>query len=87
MPLYDYKCEECDKIQEHYKKIADSTHKCECGGIQNRTLTTQFYAQSDIEPYLDPHIGKEPMWIKSRQHRREVMKSQKVYELVGKGWI
>lgn len=87
MPLYDYECKTCKNVEEHYAKISEITRECGCGGEMKRLITTNFSAVSDLEPYLDPHIGKEPVWITSRKHRQQVMKREGVYELVGKGWI
>jgi len=87
VPLYDFQCKKCTKVEEHIAKLEDRERLCDCGSPMERLITSRYYAQSDLEPYLDPHIGKEPIWIKSRKHRRQVMKEQGVYEMVGKGWI
>lgn len=87
MPLYDFECKECGKITEKYAKMEEITGFCDCGGEQKRLITTSSYAIGDLEPYLDHHIGREPVWIKSKQHRKEVMKKEKTGEAYGKGWI
>ena len=89
MPLYDFRCDskKCGKVVESYAKMDETTKKCDCGAQMTRLITTRFTPISDLEPYLDPHIGKEPRWIKSRQHREKVMREEGVYEASGKGWV
>ena len=45
-----------------------------------------YYVIGDIEPYLDENIGQEPTWVKSKQHRKKLMKEFGVEEKYGKGW-
>lgn len=87
MPLYDFQCKECSKVVEKYAKIEEETQECDCGGEMKRLITTSFSAHGDIDPYLDENIGREPVWIKSKKHRRQVMKREGVYESYGKRWI
>jgi putative FmdB family regulatory protein len=90
MPIYDFKCQKCDQVSEYYAKISETERACEepgCHGEMKRLITTNVSVAGDIQPYLDPHIGSKPVYIKSKQHRREVMRKEGVYESYGKGWI
>lgn len=38
MPIYDYKCEKCEKVQEHLVKNSEVTPPCKhCGAINQLT--------------------------------------------------
>jgi putative FmdB family regulatory protein len=88
MPIYDYKCAACGDIKERYAKVSQTALPCpSCGAETQRLLTTRYSVHADLEPYWDPHIGREPVYIKSKQHRREVMKREGTSEIVGKGWV
>lgn len=88
MPIYDYKCQECGRVHEHYAKIDQAVMPCdECAGIAKRMITARYSVIPDLQPYWDPHIGKEPVYITSKKHREQVMRREGVAELVGKGWI
>lgn len=87
MPIYDYQCNKTSEIVEKIAGYDDTELPCQCGGKLIRQLSTNYVAQSDLKPYLDENIGSEPRWIKSRQHRKQVMKQEKVYEAYGRGWV
>lgn len=73
MPIYDFECR-CGKVSEHYAKIDEKELPCECGKMMKRLITTRYNVHPDFEPYLDEHIGTEPVWVKSKQHRKQLMK-------------
>ena len=85
MPLYDYECE-CGKITERFGKINETNILCECGKQANRIISRPSVI-CDLEPYLEENICDKPIWIKSKKHRKQLMKENGVAELVGKGWI
>ncbi len=66
-------------------KIADFK-ETECCGNKMR----QRYGHNvigDVQPYLDPNLGDKPVWVQSKQHRKELMKKASVIENYGKGWV
>ena len=40
MPLYRYKCPDCDHTEELLQKLEDEGAECKCGGAMDRALTT-----------------------------------------------
>jgi len=80
MPRYDFSCSGCGKMLELYAAIEEREKICECGTIMKRLITTRYYAQGDMAPYFDEHIGDKPMWVTSRRHRRELLKKYRLYE-------
>lgn len=82
MILYEYKCLKCDNIMEALRKIEerDNGPICKCGGETKKIISKQ-HVHSDFEPYLDENIGSEPTWVKSKQHRKELMKKNGVRDL------
>ena len=87
MPIYDFKCDITGEVVEKIAGYDDKKIPCKCGGTLNRQISTSYFAQSDMKPYLDEHIGTTPIWIKGKKHRKQVMKEQGVYEAYGKGWL
>ena len=79
MPLYEYQCEDCKEITEEFKKVAECLvcPTCKCGG-NTAKIISKANVHPDFEPYLDENIGDEPTWIKSKQHRKQVMKENGV---------
>jgi putative FmdB family regulatory protein len=47
MPLYEYRCEACDKIFEAYKRLSDGTKEVcpACGGNSSRVGISLFSAR------------------------------------------
>ena len=87
MPIYDYKCNVTGQVVEKIAGVDDEKLTCQCGGKLERQFTIHYTAISDMKPYLDEHIGDQPIWIKSRKHRQQVMKETGVYEAYGRGWV
>jgi len=87
VPIYSYKCEDCETIVDEYRSIRDRDNcpTCECGGSTKKIITS-YFAHGDIEPYLDPNISDKPTWVKSKKHRRQLMEENGVIESYGKGW-
>ena len=84
MPLYSYECVACKVTTDEFRSVAhrNDCPKCECGG-ETVKIIAAYAAHSDLEPYYDWNLDAP---IKSRQHRREVMKERGVSEKFGKGW-
>jgi len=84
MPLYDYHCVKCDARAEEFRSVENRNKapKCECGAQMRKALSVS-NPIGDVEPYYDDNLQTG---IRSKQHRREVMRKQGVYEKYGKGW-
>ena len=49
MPVYDFKCSACNKIEEHYVPLASSpTPKCKCGRNCELTKVESFSKSKPI---------------------------------------
>ena len=82
MPLYDYSCTKCGKVSDIIASVVDTELPCpKCEGIMTRLFSFRVNIQPDLEPYVDEHMGHEPVYVKSKQHRRELMKERKLVEL------
>jgi hypothetical protein len=83
MPVYPFECL-CGESREVWRKIKqrDDAEWCRCGVAMRRTIARP-NVNPDYEPYLDEHLT--PMfssapgtWVKSRSHRKELMKNRGV---------
>lgn len=83
MPLYTYTC--CDKHQDEFRSVVNRNRgpKCPTCGKKMQKVISRYSAIGDMEPYYDDNLST---YIKSRQHRSQVMRDQGVYEKIGKGW-
>lgn len=83
--IYVYLCETCGGTRDEFRKVADRNNPvmCDlCSVLMVRQMGGHNVAP-DIEPYYDDNLQ---IGIKSRQHRKQVMREQGVYESYGKGW-
>lgn len=49
MPIYDFKCEKCGDVQEHYVKTINSCpEKCSCGKSKKLTKMETFTSSKPI---------------------------------------
>lgn len=85
MPLYDFTCEKCQKTEEFFMKIADYKRPICCEQEMKRIYS--YSVVKDLEPYLDENLGVEPTYVKSKKHRKELMRERGVQEKFGKGWV
>ena len=83
-PLYDLRCgcglEEIDVLLG-----INEEHKCKCGETMRRVLGN-YAVIRDLKPYLDENLTSKPVLVKSKKHRKELMREYGVSEKVGKGW-
>lgn len=85
MPLYDYACQRCGRIEERIAGFDEQIIPCPCGC----TMTRQFHGNFGINMgvgaygYYDETLQT---YINSNKHKREVMREQGVSERFGKGW-
>lgn len=50
----------------------------------------QVYSHSvvpDLEPYVDENLSEQPVYVKSKKHKQELMRKAGVAERFGKGWF
>jgi putative FmdB family regulatory protein len=81
MPLYEFECGTCRNRREEYRPVDlhDKPAVCEkCNHRMKRRY--DFTVIPDMVPYLDPNIGANPTWVKSKAHRRQLMKQNGVSE-------
>lgn len=85
MPLYTYLCPDCKQEMDEFRSIEKRNEcpKCECGG-QTQKIISHYAAHGDLEPYYDDNLESH---VRSRQHRKELMKEKGVSEKYGKGWM
>jgi putative FmdB family regulatory protein len=84
MPIYDYQCTNgCGTIADVFAKMDDKVITCpHCGADCKRLIAVQQAVHGDME-YYDDNLET---YIKSRKHRKQVMREKGVSERYGKGW-
>lgn len=86
MPIFDINCPNCGQINDIWAKIDDMHPACpQCGHATVR-LISPVRLQLDIEPYFDENLAdarKCPngQWVKSRQHKRQLLKDMDLAEV------
>tara|TARA_R100000049_G_C1879387_1_gene36278 strand:- start:231 stop:488 length:258 start_codon:yes stop_codon:yes gene_type:complete len=84
MPNYDYKCPNCGNEVEMFLHMSELNLPVNCGKCNGAEMKRQIgpaNIREDYKPYLDENMTHEPIYVKSRQHRRELMKQHKLVEL------
>lgn len=81
--IYVYECA-CGKTKEEFRKVDDRNDPvaCDCGKPMERVIGGHSVIP-DMAPYYDDNLQT---YIRSRQHRKDVMRQQGVYESYGKNW-
>lgn len=68
MPLYDYRCPSCGKVEEHFASVEERVVICTaCGGSAIRQLSAPAFCPP-MAPYKSPVTGQ---WIDGTKARRE----------------
>ena len=85
MPIYEYRCQTCEEITEGFNSVADRDNAppCDSCGKETRKIISLYRVHGDFEEYYDDNLETH---IKSKQHRKKVMKEKDVVEMYGKGW-
>jgi len=85
MPIYEYRCPGCHELTEAYRRVSERNDApaCRaCGGATNKIISAG-RVHPDFSPYYDDNLEA---WVKSKQHRKKIMREQGVVEAYGKGW-
>ncbi len=84
MPLYTYRCTKCETEVDEFRSVAerDIAPECECGS-KTRKILSLSKPIGDLNPYYDENLQG---YVKSRQHRKDLMRERGVTEKFGKGW-
>lgn len=87
MPIYTCECS-CGNQQDYYSSVDERTQTppCEKCGSETKKVISSYSVIGDMEPYLDEHITAEPIWVKSRKHRKRLLQEHGLSEKFGKGW-
>jgi putative FmdB family regulatory protein len=80
MPIYDYECTTHGKFEDIWAKMDEQKSCTTCGKKMKRLFTGQVRVIPDITPYLDENISTTPILVKSRQHRKQLMKEHGLFE-------
>lgn len=85
MPLYEYTCDACQAHKDEFRTVEkrNDAPMCECGTAMKKIISG-YRVVGDLEPYFDENLQ---VGIKSKQHRREVMRDQGVSEKFGTNWM
>ena len=86
MPLYDFQCDSCDKVQEHFAKMDETTRECICGGLMQRKISTNYFVHGEVD-FVTDHITGDPVRITSRKQMDRLCKEHGVTPKFGKGWV
>ena len=88
MPLYDYKCKSCDRVQEWYCSIDNLGGEvpCEkCNKPMHRLIGQRVTVSGDVDFVTDNITGK-PLHVSSKRQLRELCKRNNIEPIYGKGW-
>jgi len=79
MPLYDYKCKECDHEFEEVRKIKDRYEvSCpKCTGKCDLLITCK--KRDWFRPFVTEDFDDTPILVKSKRHYKELCKKHGVY--------
>lgn len=86
MPLYDCKCPNCGEIEDIWARINEINPKCPRCSREMERLISPTRIICDIEPYFDDNLADsktspQGQWVKSRQHKRQLLKEQNLREI------
>ena len=70
MPLYEYKCEVCNKEFETYATIEERLNvKCKCGGVAKQQLSPPH--QDWFKPFVSEDFTGEPILVRTKNHLKQ----------------
>lgn len=80
MPIYDFKCPTCGTVTDVYAHMDEREKMHSCGQTMTRLISTPNITP-DIPQYLDENLGETPVLVKSRRHRKQLMKERGLVEI------
>lgn len=80
MPIYQHRCSVCSKEVEEYRKLDDYDKHPLCCGQPMPKFFTGHSVIPDLEPYIDEHLADRPVLVKSKKHKKQLMKEHNVRE-------
>ena len=86
MILYEYRCRECSEVTEALREVNNRNDAPTCKHCNGRTkkIISSQNVHSDFDPYYDDNLES---YVKSKQHRKKLMREKGVSEAYGKGWV
>lgn len=79
MPIYQYQCDRCQTVKDEFRTIEDRNNCPECCNQPMKKIIAS-KIRPDIEPYIDIHMTGQPILVKSRQHKKALMKEHGIRE-------
>jgi putative FmdB family regulatory protein len=84
MPIYEYKCNDCETPVEFVTvKIPDEFpeyFECACGGKAKRVFSVPGEPNFGFRQYETEHITGENILVESRQHKRQLLRENGLEE-------
>jgi putative FmdB family regulatory protein len=80
MILYDYTCQQCGLTFEASNAIEDREHSVcpECKGL-GKLIISSSRSRDWFKPGYWDDFGLQPVFVKSKEHLKELCKDHKVY--------
>uniref|UniRef100_A0A6M3L189 Putative regulatory protein FmdB zinc ribbon domain-containing protein n=1 Tax=viral metagenome TaxID=1070528 RepID=A0A6M3L189_9ZZZZ len=74
MPIYDWKCDNCNSEFESISKIGDTLAICPfCNfGTEHRVMS-QLARIIDFDPYMETDLGDKPIYIRTKQDLKDAL--------------
>jgi len=86
LPIYDFRCSECDDVAESFAGIDEMTQPCEkCGAKSRRLITTRYYLNNAMDITTDAITG-DPVNITSKSQMDDLCRANDCAPSFGKGW-
>lgn len=85
MPVYQYRCTDCQKMTDEYRTVEqrNNSPQCSCGGHTEKIISAPSMVIPDIQPYKA--VAGDQRWITSRAQHREFLRSNGLEEVGNEG--
>lgn len=82
MPLYDYFCDKCNFQFDDFRRVIDRefTNCPQCGTLSKKIFSKNRFIKDLFVPYVDTNLFHDPVFVESKNHRKELMKKAGVVE-------